>query len=149
MPSRSGKSIRNPPLVAMVLGLIFGLLNLTLPRGVDVFLHQLGATASPVLLFALGVILSQPQENSRPMLPATMMVMKFVVHPLLAFGIFVGVSGLALQEMKPAMMVAAAPCGVMSFMLAMNYNVRVDAIARVIFITSIGSLLTLTLAAGL
>jgi len=46
-------------------------------------------------------------------------------------------------------MVAAAPCGVMAFMLALNYGVRVDAIAKAILYTAIGSLLTVTLAAGL
>jgi predicted permease len=46
-------------------------------------------------------------------------------------------------------MVAAAPCGVMAFMLAMNYGVRVDSISRAILYSSIGSLVTVTIAAGL
>ena len=58
-----GKIIRNPPLIAMVLGLIFGVLNLTIPKGIDVFLANLAGTASPVLLFAIGVILSQPRDG--------------------------------------------------------------------------------------
>jgi predicted permease len=49
----------------------------------------------------------------------------------------------------PAMMVAAAPCGAMSFVLALNYKVRVDAISRAILYSSIGSLVTITLAAVL
>ena len=56
---------------------------------------------------------------------------------------------MAPEVQNPAIMVAAAPCGVMAFMLALNYGVRVDAIARAIFYTSIGSLATVTLAAGL
>jgi predicted permease len=44
-------------------------------------------------------------------------------------------------------MVAATPCGVMSFMLAMNYGVKVDNIARVILISSLLSLLTISLVA--
>ena len=50
---------------------------------------------------------------------------------------------------NPAIMVAAAPCGVMSFMLAMNYGVKVDNIARVIFISSLFSLLTISYVANI
>jgi predicted permease len=50
---------------------------------------------------------------------------------------------------NPAIMVAAAPCGVMSFMLAMNYGVKVDNIARVIFVSSLFSLLTISYVANI
>ncbi|WP_406649246.1 AEC family transporter [Aliisedimentitalea scapharcae] len=144
-----GKIARNPPLVAMALGLVVGVLGLSVPRGFDVFTDFLGGTASPVLLFALGVILSQKVSGSRPMLPVVITGVKLVVHPLLAWAIFAGVLQLAPEERNPAMMVAAAPCGVMAFMMALNYGVRVDAIARAILYSSIGSLVTVTLAAAL
>jgi len=47
------------------------------------------------------------------------------------------------------MMVAAAPCGAMYFMLALNYGVRVDTIARAVLYSSIGSLVTITVSASL
>lgn len=144
-----GKIVRNPPLVAMVLGLAAGMLGLSVPKGFDVFMDFLGGAASPVLLFALGVILSQKASGSRPMLPVAITGMKLVVHPLLAWAIFTGVLQLTPEVRNPAMMVAAAPCGVMAFMLALNYGVRVDAIARAILYSSIGSLVTVTLAASL
>ena len=51
-------------------------------------------------------------------------------------------------EHKTALMVAAAPSGVMSYMLALNYKVPVTVIAPIIFYTSIGSLLTISFVAG-
>lgn len=60
------KIARNPPLVAMTLGLAIGLLGLTVPTGIDVFMRFLGGTASPVLLFALGIILSQKAKRFPP-----------------------------------------------------------------------------------
>ena len=143
------KIARNPPLVAMALGLAIGLLGLTVPTGIDVFMGFLGGSASPVLLFALGIILSQKASVSRPMLPVVITGVKLVVHPALAWAIFAGALNLAPEIRNPAMMVAAAPCGVMAFMLALNYGVRVDAIARAILYSSIGSLVTVTLAATL
>lgn len=144
-----GKIARNPPLVAMALGLAVGLLGLSVPTGFDVFMDFLGGTASPVLLFALGIILSQKASGSRPMLPVAITGVKLVVHPVLAWAIFAGVLHLAPEVRNPAMMVAAAPCGVMAFMLALNYGVRIDAIARAILYSSIGSLVTVTVAAAL
>lgn len=143
------KIVRNPPLIAMAVGLAAGSLGLVVPIGLDVFIDFLGGTASPVLLFALGIILSQRGSGARPMLPVAIAAMKLVAHPLLAAIIFTGVLQLTPEVRNPAMMVAAAPCGVMAFMLALNYGVRVDAIARAVLYSSIGSLVTVTLAAGL
>ncbi|MEO1734043.1 MAG: AEC family transporter [Pseudomonadota bacterium] len=144
-----GKIVRNPPLVAMALGLAVGVMGVSVPVGIDVFMDFLGGAASPVLLFALGIILSQKASGSQPMLPVSITGVKLVVHPLLAWAIFAGVLHLSPEVRNPAMMVAAAPCGVMAFMLALNYGVRVDAIARAILFSSIGSLVTVTLAAAL
>lgn len=144
-----GKISRNPPVIAMVLGLSFGATDLVLPKGFDVFLKFLGDAAAPALLFALGVILSQTQKSTRPTLPLAITGIKLIVHPLLAWGIFAGLLNLTPEVQMPALLVAAAPCGMMAFMLALNYGVRVDAIARAILYTSIGSLITLTFVAGL
>ena len=102
-----------------------------------------------MLLFALGVILSQKASGARPMLPVAITAVKLVVHPLLAWAIFSGVLQLTPEVRNPAMMVAAAPCGAMCFMLALNYGVRVDAIARAVLYSSIGSLVTITVSASL
>ena len=143
------KILRNPPLIGISLGLVVGLLGITLPTGFSLFADFLGDTASPVLLFALGIILSQSAAVSRPMLPVAIAGMKLVVHPLLALVVLGSVLQLSPELRNPGVMVAAAPCGVMAFMLAMNYAVRVDAISRAILYSSIGSLVTVTIAAGL
>ena len=144
-----GKIIRNPPVIAMLAGLFVGLLGLQVPNGFDAFADLLGRTASPVLLFALGVILSQPQKNDRPMLPVAITGAKLIVHPVLAWIIFAQMLQLSPEVQTPALMIAAAPCGLMAFMMALNYNIRVDAIVKAILYTSIGSLVTVTLAAGM
>lgn len=69
---------------------------------------------------------------------------KLILHPTIAYIIFVFLLALPIDLTKPALMVAAAPCGVMSFMLAINYGVKVDNIARVILLSSLLSLLTVS-----
>ena len=83
------------------------------------------------------------------MLPLALSVIKLVFHPLLVFFILGGLLQLSPELRNPGVVVAAAPCGVMAFMLAMNYGVRVDNISRAILYSSIGSLLTVSIAAGL
>ena len=143
------KILQNPPLIGISLGLLVGLLGMKLPAGFSLFADFLGDTASPVLLFALGIILSQKAAVTRPMLPVAIAGMKLVTHPVLALIVFGGVLQLSPELRNPGVMVAAAPCGVMAFMLAMNYGVRVDSISRAILYSSIGSLVTVTIAAGL
>ena len=144
-----GKIVRNPPLIDMAFGLAMGFSGLSAPMGFEIFVDFLSSTASPVLLFSLGIILSRKTDASRPMLPVAITGVKLIVHPLLAWAIFAGLLQLVPEVRNPGMMVAAAPCGVMAFMLALNYGARVDAIARAILYSSIGSLITVTLAAAL
>ncbi len=143
------KILQNPPLIGISLGLVVGLLGMKLPAGFNLFAAFLGDTASPVLLFALGIILSQKATVTRPLLPVAIAGMKLVIHPVLALIIFGSVLQLSPELRNPGVMVAAAPCGVMAFMLAMNYGVRVDSISRAILYSSLGSLVTVTIATGL
>jgi malonate transporter and related proteins len=144
-----GKIVRNPPVVAMGGGLLVALAGIDIPGSLDVFLKFAGGAAAPCALFSLGVILSQKQETGRAMLPVTLTGIKLLVHPALAWLVLIPFFGLPQAVATPVLMVAAAPCGAMAFVLALNYQVRADAISRAILYSSIGSLLTITLAAGL
>ena len=143
------KIILNPPLIAVLVGLVFGLSKSKIPVGVEVFLNAIAVSASPVLLFALGIILSRPYDGANLALPLTMTFIKLIIHPIFAGIIFTAALALPTEFKNPAIMTAAAPCGLMSFMLALNYKVKVDVIARAILISSVGSTLTISLAATL
>lgn len=144
-----GKIVRNPPIVSMIAGFAVAFSGLELPGGVNVFLDFTSGIAAPCALFSLGIILSQPQQPGRAMLPVALTGIKLVLHPILAWLLLITLFDLPSAIANPAMMVAAAPCGAMGFVLALNYGVRVDAIARAVLYTTIGSLVTITLAASL
>ena len=139
----------NPPLIGIALGFCISLSKIELSNGVLVFLDQLGSTASPALLFSLGVILSSQKLDEFNKLVGLLTFIKLIVNPLLAWCFISLIFGHYPIEHKSALMVAAAPCGVMSYMLALNYKVPVTVIAPIIFYTSIGSLLTISFVAGL
>ena len=138
----------NPPLVGIVVGLVVSLNNLELPRGIMFFLEKLGGTATPALLFSLGIMLSYQKKITPTKLIVSMSSLKLIIHPLLAWLIITLLFGGHYPEIhSTALMVAAAPSGVMAYMLAVNYNVSVDRISPIILYTSIGSLITVSIAA--
>ena len=138
----------NPPLVGIVIGLVVSLNNLELPRGIMFFLDKLGGTATPALLFSLCIMLSYQKKITPTKLIVSMSSLKLIIHPLLAWLIINLLFGGHYPEIhSTALMVAAAPSGVMAYMLAVNYNVSVDRISPIILYTSIGSLITVSMAA--
>lgn len=138
----------NPPLVGIVIGLVVSLNNLELPRGIMFFLEKLGGTATPALLFSLGIMLSYQKKITPTKLIVSMSSLKLIIHPLLAWLIITLLFGGHYPEVhSTALMAAAAPSGVMAYMLAVNYNVSVDRISQIILYTSIGSLITVSMAA--
>ena len=138
----------NPPLIGIVIGLVVSLNNLELPRGIMFFLEKLGGTATPALLFSLGIMLSYQKKITPTKLIVSMSSLKLIIHPLLAWLIITLLFGGHYPEVhSTALMAAAAPSGVMAYMLAVNYNVSVDRISPIILYTSIGSLITVSMAA--
>ena len=143
------KITTNPPILGMLAGFLYGLSGLSVAPNIDIFLSNISATASPVLLFALGIIMSDKQDEIILSLSRLIVSVKLILHPIIAYFVLSVVFVLPLELTKPAVMVAGAPCGVMSFMLAMNYGIKVDNIARVILISSLLSLLTVSVIASI
>ena len=138
----------NPPLIGIVIGLVVSFNNLELPRGIMFFLEKLGGTATPALLFSLGIVLSYQKKIAPTKLIISMSTLKLIILPILAWLIITLLFGGRYPEShSTALMVAAAPSGVMAYMLAMNYNVSVNRISPIILYTSIGSLITVSIAA--
>lgn len=150
-PTASGlvlKLTKNPPVMGLTTGLIVGLMNIDIPTGVGTFLDFLSATAAPCALFAMGIVLSRAQPNRRITLPLTIGALKVVAHPLLAVAVIVFGFEISPETARPALMTAAGPCGAMAFVMALNYDVKVDAIARSILFAMIASVATVTLMAA-
>ncbi|MBT3358538.1 MAG: AEC family transporter [Rhodospirillales bacterium] len=150
-PSVTGlviKLVKNPPVMGMASGLVFGSLGVDLPTGINTFLDFVSTTAAPCALFAMGVVLSDTTGSTRTALPVAISALKVVGHPLLAVAVIVFGFEISPETARPALMTAAGPCGAMAFVMALNYNVKVDAIARAILFAMIASVVTVTLMAA-
>ena len=144
----------NPPIVSMLLGIVFVLLSIDVPTGVTRFLTLSGNAAVPCALFSLGIVLSQIKVTGRFVTSTTIAAIKLFLHPLIASAIFsilvvTGDATLTPEDARIPLLSAAAPCGAMAFVTALNYNVRTDAIAPAIFISTIGALVSLTVIASI
>jgi malonate transporter len=133
---------KNPMIVSVVLGILWGATGLNLPVPVNEFLTLLGAAATPCALFAIGASLAG-RNAERIEVAAWLSVSKLVLHPAavaVACWIF-GVSGYVAGVMIAA---AALPVAGNVFILAQHYGVAPQRVSTAILLSTAASVLTVT-----
>lgn len=133
--------LRNPMIVAMVLGLIWSALALPLPGPVNEFLVILGAAATPGALFAIGASLAG-KAAERLHAASWLAFAKLVLHPLA-----VALAALVLFRVEPfaaGVMIAAAALPVAGnvYILAQHYGVAPQRVSAAILISTAVSIAT-------
>jgi predicted permease len=136
--------VHNPIIMALLLGLLANLVNLTLPSPVDGLLELLGRSAVPCALFTMGASLAgYPLTGDVP--PALCLVgLKLLVHPLLVWVLAVPVLGLGGLWVAVAVTLAAMPSGINVYLFAARYDAAPGVAARSVLLSTLFSLLTLT-----
>jgi predicted permease len=135
---------RNPPIIGISVGVVASLAGLPLAQGLEFFARFVGETAAPCSLFALGLILASQRDEGGIAVPATISGLKLILAPIVAWVLISVVFDVSSEWSSPAMLVAAGPAGAMPFVLALQYEIPVAAIARTILISTVGSLVTVT-----
>ncbi|MCS0495665.1 AEC family transporter [Ancylobacter sp. MQZ15Z-1] len=138
--------VRNPLLVAPVLGAVVPLCGLEIPAPVENFLKLLGGAASPCALVALGLFLADRREHTEPNAgPVALLVgFKLVVQPVVTWVLATAVFGLPPLLTHTAVLLAALPTGTGPFMLAEFYRREAGITARVVLVSTIISVLTIS-----
>ena len=142
----AGSLVRNPLLVAPFLGALVPAAGLTLPLPAETFLKLLGGAASPCALVGLGLFLAQKRgapERDR-VATALLVGLKLVVHPVLAWLLARFVFDLPPLLLHTAVLMAAPPTGTGPFMLAEFYRREAEVTARVVLVSTILSVLTVS-----
>jgi len=140
---------KNPFILAIAAGWIASLGGIHIPSGIELYLKFSGRAAAPAGLFALGILLSLRPAFASPALPLTVTLVKVVAQPLIASVVLMQYLDFEKAVAIPALMVAAGPSALTSFVLAVNYKVRVDAIAQSIIFTVVAALFSLSIVAAL
>jgi predicted permease len=138
--------VRNPLLVAPLLGVLWSTFHTPVPEPAKVVLHMLGDAASPCALVSLGLFLAAEHRGSRSSRPVAAMLtaLKLIIQPgivaICAYGIF------KLQPVPAAIVVllSALPTGTGPFMVAEFYKREAVVTSGTILFTTMASVISLT-----
>ncbi len=132
---------RNPVLLTIFLGLCVNTSGILTPEPLFIALDFVGASAAPLTLFALGVILSSHGMSLTPKI-TVFTIIKLFGLPLLVFALLQYGRHPNLWS-NMLLLNSAGPSGAMAFALALLYKTKTDTIAPVIIWTSVLSLFSL------
>lgn len=133
---------KNPMIVSVVLGLVWGATGLALPVPVNEFLTLLGAAATPCALFAIGASLAG-RSAERAEVAAWLSFAKLVLHPV---AVALACWLMAVGGYQAGVMIAAAALPVAGnvFILAQHYRVAPQRVSTAILLSTAASVLTVT-----
>lgn len=136
------KLIRNPSIIALVLGMIRGLWQIPIPSFVDRSIGQMAATVSPIAAIMIGSIIATIDLNSlfekgvfRYMfirlfaIPATVLIASKTV-------------GLDETIIGVLTIMSAMPAGTTTALLADNYGLDVQLSSKVVFVSTVLAIIT-------
>ena len=134
----------NPLLIAPVAGLVWASSELTLYDPVAQVISFLAAASTPCALVSIGLFLLQ-KSSAAPERAWSISLAKLILQPLIAWIIAVPILGLSDLWVSAIVILSALPTGTGPFMLAQYYKADGSIISRVVLITTVSSLVTLSL----
>ncbi len=136
---------RNPLLVAPAVAALIPLAGWSVPEPIEVVLKMLGGSASPCALVALGLFLAEKREGAGDAGSTALLVaLKLFLQPAIAWVIAALIFKLPPLLIHAAVLLAALPTGTGPFMLAEYYQREAQITAKVILVSTVLSVLTLS-----
>ena len=133
--------LRTPIIVAVIVGLIISFLELPIPTFVDLPIQMLGDVAIPLMLFALGVRLTQVGLKHAK-LGIVMGIFCPVVGVSLAW-LLVQLIPMSQLHQQTLIIFGVLPPAVINFMLAEQYNTEPEKVASMVMIANLMSLVSI------
>lgn len=136
--------LRNPLVMATVLGMAWSVAGLRVPVPLDSFGSLLGASAGPCALFAIGLFLAGRPLTADLGEIGWIVALKLLLQPLLTWWLAFQVLRLDPYWAASAVILAGLPTGALTFVIAQQYRVHVERTSAVILVSTIASVLTLS-----
>ncbi len=137
--------LRNPLFLAPIAGLLLGLTGILLPAPVERFASLLGASASPVALFCIGLFLAQvPFANTDLRAVGTLLGLKLFFQPAITAVLALWVFDMPKVWSATAVLLSALPIGSGPFTLAKTFGLDASVTAGAILVTHIVSVVTVS-----
>lgn len=135
--------VRMPVVYAALAGLVFNGLHLSLPDPLSRAVDLAAAAALPVMLVNLGLELARAKLRDYEWRVFLATGIKLLVTPLIALGL-AGVFGMQGLTRSVSIIEASMPTAVMASLIATEFQARSDFVTSVVFLSTIGSTITLT-----
>ena len=132
---------KNPVLLTICIGLCANVGGITTPKPALITLNFVGASAAPLTLFALGVVLSNHTIRLTSKISTFTIIKLFGLPVIVILLLQIGERPNLWNNML--LLNSAGPSGAMAFALALLYNTKTDTIAPVIIWTSMLTLISL------
>lgn len=135
--------VRNPIIWGLLAGLVFNLMDWSIPYAVDDVVALLARAALPCALFAMGASLATFTVAGQVGQAMTAVVLKLAIHPLLVWLLAEFVFALDPLWTGVAVLLAAMPTGINAYLFAQRYGVCIGSSATTVLIGSILSIVTI------
>lgn len=134
--------IRNPLIIASVVGLFFNMLSIELPNILMVPLYGLGSVTTPLALISLGGIFTLEWDKSLKKVLLEIVILRLFVVPfiVLSIAIFMGFKG---EDLALQLIVFSTPISVTSFSLSLEFNANSKLAEQSLVFTTIISIFTM------
>ncbi len=141
----AGALVRNPVILGLAAGLIWGATGLELPKSLERLADMLKAAAPPAALFAVGASLAAFRLLGDPAQSAAIIIVKLLVLPAAAWVSARYVFGLSPLNVAVATLAGAMPTGVNVFLLASAYDTYRERSATAVVVSTALAVITVGL----
>jgi malonate transporter and related proteins len=141
----TGTLLRNPVVVSPVLGIIYSMTALPLPRAVSNYLDLMAGAVGPAALFAVGLSLVGRKLAGDVREVIWLSLIKAVINPIIAFLLVTYVFVMEPFWSQAAVVLSAMPVGTNPYVIAQQYNVHVKTVSPTIVVSTAMSVITIFL----
>ena len=137
--------LSNPAVISPLLGILFAMTGLPLPKAVSNYLDLMAAAVGPAALFSLGLSLVDRKVTGDAREVIWLSTLKLVANPILTFVLVTYVFAMDAMWSKTAVILSAMPSGANAYVIAQQYNVRVEIVSSAVVVSTGLSVITISL----
>jgi malonate transporter len=141
-----GTLLRNPVVISPLLGVLYSMTALPLPKAVSNYLDLMAAAVGPAALFAVGLSLVGRKLTSNAAEVIWLSALKTVVNPILTFVLVTYVFVMDSFWSQAAVILSAMPVGTNPYVVAQQYDVHTATVSPAIVVSTAMSVVTIFVA---
>jgi malonate transporter and related proteins len=136
--------VRNPLLIAIVLGIGFSVLAIPIPVAIGNFLDLMASAAGPAALFALGLSLVGRSLLGDMAEVSWIVALKLLAQPAITYLLVTHVFDMEPRWADAAVILSALPVGAVAFVIAQQYDLFVRRTSSAIVLSTCLSVVTVS-----